>query len=151
VNKQLHGGLRADQQALPKPLDRSWPASVNYHPDQKYWPGKPTRWTNQFESCNLHTSIPFFPSSFILIPSLIPLPYYLNFNSYVNKFYLSSPLLYRKRILIPFIYNMIGCIDNSANGIVLHLNIWFGIKSINLLLLHSVQHQVHPTPQKIIS
>jgi hypothetical protein len=29
---------------------------------------------------------------------------------------------------------MIGCIDNVIHGILFHVNIWFGIELVNLLL-----------------
>jgi hypothetical protein len=39
------------------------------------------------------------------------------------------------KMLVPFIHNVIDCIDNVINGILLHVNIWFDVESVNLLLL----------------
>jgi hypothetical protein len=30
---------------------------------------------------------------------------------------------------------MIGCIHNAVSGILVHVNIWFGIELVNLLLM----------------
>jgi hypothetical protein len=77
--------------------------------------------------------------------SLLPpyfLPHSLHFNFYANNSYLYKPLLYHIRMLVPFICNTIGCIHNVANGILLHINIWFAIELAHLLLLSCASRPV---------
>jgi hypothetical protein len=76
---------------------------------------------------------PHFPSS-LFLPSSSPYFWYLSFN-YANKIYISNPLLYHTRTLMPFIYNAISYIDNATNDILLHVKIFFGIELVNLILL----------------
>jgi hypothetical protein len=38
-------------------------------------------------------------------------------------------------MLIPFVYNLIGYVDNAANGIPLHVNMQFNIELVNMVLL----------------
>jgi hypothetical protein len=37
---------------------------------------------------------------------------------------------------------MVGCLDNTANGVLLHVSIWFGIELANLLLLSYIPRPV---------
>jgi hypothetical protein len=38
-------------------------------------------------------------------------------------------------MLVLYIYNVIGGIDDSTNVLLLHINMWFDIELFNLLLL----------------
>jgi hypothetical protein len=51
-----------------------------------------------------------------------------------KKLYFSNSQLYYTRMLVPS-YNMISYIDNTTNDILLHVNIWFDVELVNVLLL----------------
>jgi hypothetical protein len=77
-------------------------------------------------------TLPFSPYSFFhVFPHLSSFKYVILTTKQVN-FIFQPQILYHIRMLVPFAYNVGGYIENVANGILLHVNIWLGIELVNL-------------------
>jgi hypothetical protein len=86
-------------------------------------------------SHNLHPSRTFFLPYFLhQFPSFVC----LIFNSYKNNLFFPIHFLYHIRMLVLLIYNMIGGINGVTEGFLLHVNMWFVIELVNLLLFSSM-------------
>jgi hypothetical protein len=81
-------------------------------------------------TCSPYTSHLLFPSPLLLLPHLHPHSHYfycLSFDLSTNNFYFSNTLSF---------------IDNTAKDFIFHINFWFSIEFMNLLLLSYIPRSV---------